>query len=615
MGTIAIEQKREMQKRKKSGDVFKMSRLVNRKSLLSMLIAFAIAVGFAGGSASAQTAHTQSAAKNNPLCARLGKTFQGSSGMQMWCFGPQPNGSVAHKALPKRSGSFSRNVNAANPAEDVSPSGVQAFGQSETSIAAIGPYAVEAWNDSTGFFAPCPSPMNKEETLGFGFSANRGKTFTDKGGYPNANCNQFRYSSDPSVEAWQSGGNDYFYMSGMYDPVFSSSGPPPDNRSFVAVTACKASGTGSTALLSCGQPTTAATSSQCRNQGNNFFFCGFLDKDDMTIDPVHGRLYLSYTEFFINFQTLATTSIIEMAVCDIGTPTGGTGPAGGTAGKPVCFNDSLGSQSNPAPPYMTIADTDPRGCENEGAYPAVDLATGDVYIAYEHNWATNIFLPSCASEPTQDVLNYIPFSCLPLAPQSACARPTAKNGVSLTSMDAAFIPGYNRFPMSDFPRIAVSDVAGTVSIVWNDARFHPTGDILLQSFKLARLTGVQTEPVVINSDTGGWHFMPGLHNTDANGNLNIGFYDRASPNTSVTDVVTALAVSPTATSTPTNSVVTDVSSDWNSVSSIIIPNFGDYTDTYVISTPGAPYTGTRLYVAWSDGRIGDPQPFEANAPV
>ncbi len=45
-------------------------------------------------------------------------------------------------------------------------------------------------------------------------------------------------------------------------------------------------------------------------------------------------------------------------------------------------------------------------------------------------------------------------------------------------------------------------------------------------------------------------------------------------------------------------------SDWNAVSSDIVPNFGDYTDNYI------PYKGDTLYVAWSDGRLGDPQPFE-----
>ena len=64
------------------------------------------------------------------------------------------------------------------------------------------------------------------------------------------------------------------------------------------------------------------------------------------------------------------------------------------------------------------------------------------------------------------------------------------------------------------------------------------------------------------------------------------------------------------TSTPkSNTRVTNVSSNWLAVSSIIIPNFGDYTDNYVV--PGKA-SGGRLFVAWSDGRISVPQPFESS---
>jgi hypothetical protein len=596
-----------------------MSRILYHKSILSVLIAFTLAVAFTGGSASAASAYsavTTSATNHssNPLCQKLGKTFQGSSGMQMWCFGEQPNG--PGQALKSRSsGGASPNVDAANPAEDVSASGVQLYGQSETSIAAIGPYVVEGWNDATSFVATCGAAMNKEEGTGLGFSADGGATFTDEGGLPNAQCTSALYGGDPSVEAWSPGGTPYFYVSSLYNPTFSFSGPPSESRSFVALDACKATGTGSSALLSCSQPVIVAASSQCISFKGGGFACSFLDKDFMSIDPVRGRLYLSFTEFFLNFQTGMSTSTVELAVCDIGTPTGGTGSAGGTAGAPVCFNGGRGSQQVPAPPYMTIAPNDVHGCENEGAYPAVDLATGDVYVAYEHNWATSFLsFPGnlCTSLPVQGVVNYIPFSCLTLAARSACARPKATNGVSVTSMEVASIPGYSRFPMNDFPRIAVSDSAGTVSIVWNDARFHPSGDILMQSFNLASLAGVQTAgPVVINSSSGGWHFLPGLRNADANGNLNISFYSRSSANTAVTDLVVAMAVDPKATSTPTNVLVTDTPTDWGSVSSDINPNFGDYTDTYVIATPDAPFTGTTLFAAWSDGRIGDPQPFSS----
>jgi hypothetical protein len=58
--------------------------------------------------------------------------------------------------------------------------------------------------------------------------------------------------------------------------------------------------------------------------------------------------------------------------------------------------------------------------------------------------------------------------------------------------------------------------------------------------------------------------------------------------------------------------VTDTSSDWNSVSSDIVPNFGDYTDNYV-GLPSGSATASTLFVTWSDGRLGDPQPFVSEA--
>src|ERR1700751_3848279 len=81
-----------------------------------------------------------------------------------------------------------------------------------------GPYVVEAWNDGTGFFAPCGSPQNKEGLTGFGFSNNGGASFTDLGGLPHANCATSRTEGDPSVEVYQVGGKTYFYISSIFIP-------------------------------------------------------------------------------------------------------------------------------------------------------------------------------------------------------------------------------------------------------------------------------------------------------------------------------------------------------------------------------------------------------------
>src|SRR3989441_7053530 len=241
--------------------------------LLTCVIAVLLAV------AAPLDANAAGRPKGNPICAKLGKTIQASSGAQMFCNGPQVNSATAATKLSSSTGAskFGSNVDAATPSEDVTPSGVQMHGQSEVSVAAAGPYVVEAWNDGTGFFAPCGSPQNKEELTGFAFSNNGGASFIDLGGLPNANCATSLTEGDPSVEAYQVGGNTYFYISSIFIPF-----TVPENA--MSVTACKVSGSGSTATLACSQPIVAAISSDCATF-DSFTFCSFLDKEFLSIDP------------------------------------------------------------------------------------------------------------------------------------------------------------------------------------------------------------------------------------------------------------------------------------------------------------------------------------------
>src|SRR5256712_7471271 len=185
----------------------------------------------------------------------------------MFCFGPQSTNAARTLRSPSLTAStstksnagtfnFGLNVDAAAPAEDITPSGVSIQGQSEVSIAAAGPYVVEAWNDGTGFFAPCGSPSNKEELTGYGFSTDGGKTFTDLGGLPNNRCNSSLIEGDPSVEAYTVGGSTYFYISSIFIPF-----TVPQNA--LSVTACKVTGSGSAATLGCSQPIVAAIGSDC----------------------------------------------------------------------------------------------------------------------------------------------------------------------------------------------------------------------------------------------------------------------------------------------------------------------------------------------------------------
>src|SRR6266571_2499185 len=113
--------------------MFFMSRFVNRKSILSVLVALTLVVAFAGGvflrGSVTQAAHASSGKTTKSVfCSKLGKTIQASSGAQMYCFGAQANanGAAIHSNLAIKS--FGPNVNAADPNEDVTPSGVRAYG-------------------------------------------------------------------------------------------------------------------------------------------------------------------------------------------------------------------------------------------------------------------------------------------------------------------------------------------------------------------------------------------------------------------------------------------------------------------------------------------------------
>src|SRR5579883_2537421 len=513
-----------------------MKKLFTNKAILSILVIGTLVSAFVAGLAlrSASGAHAagpKASSASNAFCSRLGKSIGGSSGAWTYCFGPQ-SANASHVNTSSGT-SFGPNVDAANLQEDITPNGTRAYGQSETSIAGNATYVVEAWNDSTGFFAPCPSPMFKEELTGYGFSANAG-------------------TSD------------------------------------IAMDACTATGSGSSATISCKGPFIIATG----GPGD------FLDKDFLSIDPARGRLYASYDRF--GATGLAANGQVELAVCDLSTPA-----------TPVCYPGASTA------PYLIVQPA--QVCENEGAYPAVDIKRGDVYVAWEYNWATNFLGPApCnTTEPLQNRVAYVPFTCLTLTPVSPCGTTPKQVSVNIVSIDTAFIPGFNRTPSSaapanDFPRIAVSDPYGTVTIVWNDTRYHPLGDILLQSYKLVSLGPVQSNPVRINPDTGGMHLMPALRQAQSSGLLDISYYQRDTANTDSTNVDAVLNLSPKTTGAGNKIRVTNVPSAWIDTSSDIIPNFGDYTDNYVQALSQAPYYNDTLYVAWSDGRLGEPQPFEAH---
>ena len=85
------------------------------------------------------------------------------------------------------------------------------------------------------------------------------------------------------------------------------------------------------------------------------------------------------------------------------------------------------------------------------------------------------------------------------------------------------------------------------------------------------------------------------------GSIATSWYDRriGGANSATTDYFSEIR---TAATTPARDMrITTGSTDWVNTSSLIAPNFGDYTDNAS--------SGTTTYFTWSDGRIGVPQPF------
>ena len=110
-----------------------------------------------------------------------------------------------------------------------------------------------------------------------------------------------RLFGDPSVGAYQAGGQTYFYIASLFIP----SNQLQDD---LALTRCTVVGSGATASLSCGQPIVAAASGQCVLHPPKSAGCSFLDKEFVAIDAARARLYISYTDFGVNFSPTDTFS-------------------------------------------------------------------------------------------------------------------------------------------------------------------------------------------------------------------------------------------------------------------------------------------------------------------
>lgn len=493
-----------------------------------------------------------------------------SSGAKAYFLGPNRDGS---SRAPSGDGrvQLGSNVDANNPRKDL------AGGQSETAIAAAGSRVMAGWNDATGFLVT-PSTDRRASLTGVGYSNNGGRSFDDLIGLPNNNPNQ-QWFGDPTIVAVDNGRS--FIVGSLYLPSFGFDCSKKPALLALAVSVATVSTDGS---VSFSRPViTASGGDVCKlQQENPPPNTAFLDKPWLAYDQTSRTLAMSYTRFFFGFGGQSGQGQIEMVRAHV------------PADPSRLSRSDFSSPITIWPEEQTVV--------NQGSYVSV-ASGGDSYISWERNWISNLFngnpyvyihaalVRKGASSPAVGS---------PRAPRVVTTgQVNSSRDGGVKSLDGVFIAGYNRGFGNDFPRIAVNAPQNKVVVVWNDASRHPLGDIYLRSLPMSLDIAGSIEKV--NDDASyALHFLPAV-SVRADGSIATSWYDRrlTGADSTRTDYFGELRA--TSSANGRDFRITTGSSDWNGTSTLIAPNFGDYTDNAS--------SGNTTYYTWSDGRLGVPQPF------
>jgi hypothetical protein len=531
-----------------------------RKLLLlsaSMLVAAMVAAPAIGASASGNAGQGGSATKNG---FTIRDWHMLSSGGQLYFKGPNHPGS-GHSSRPLGP-LFGTNTDPNDPSQDTGG------GQSETAIGAAGKHLVAAWNDVSGFFAPS-STTPQGSVTGVAYSSDGAQTWQDLIGLRNNRPTQ-GWGGDPTVVAID---RSHFLVGSLYLP--SQHFARCRSRLQLAVESIRVLPDGSLAV---GLPVIAADGGTICDPN-----AAFLDKEFMSYDPTTRTLAMSYTRFLpFNYPTTCGNGQIEVVRATV--PPNAATITGSDFSSPIVVQPDSGCQSS------VFA---------SGAYPAVS-PNGDIYVAWENNIQSNQFdgnpyvyimaaeVRAGATTPTTPVTVTI-------------NQQNAQPDGGVKSLDNDLISGYSRGIGQDFPRIAFNAARNRVEIEWNDASLHPLGDIFLKEL-LHGLSNNATAPVrQVNDDQSyALHFLPAV-SVRSDGTVCSSWYDRHlwGADSTKTDYYGECRDGSGANAADFR--ITTGATDWAGTSSLLNPNFGDYTDNTS--------SGTTTYFIWSDGRIGVPQPF------
>lgn len=218
-----------------------------------------------------------------------------------------------------------------------------------------------------------------------------------------------------------------------------------------------------------------------------------------------------------------------------------------------------------------------------GAFPVID-AGGRIYVFWNNGW------PSSSERM--------------LVSYSDDYGDTFSSPVVIAPVCAFNVPGFSRGSVPAFPSVAIDqsglDFDGRLYLTYHSGCQGP-GNAFLTYSDDGGLSW--SEPgVVPDDDSGGIHFSPTV-SVDANGTVNVFFYDRRdNPGTGITNVYFAQSFDGGDTFEP-NILVTEVATNWSATASDITPNMGDYMSSASV--------GTDVLVNWSDGRSGDPDSYFA----
>jgi hypothetical protein len=162
------------------------------------------------------------------------------------------------------------------------------------------------------------------------------------------------------------------------------------------------------------------------------------------------------------------------------------------------------------------------------------------------------------------------------------------------------ISGTDRAPA--FPHMAVDlsggPYTGNIYIAWQSASLSGKGDALLTSSSDGGHTWAA--PLKINDNTVGIDWFPTV-SVDSNGYVHSFFYDRRdNPGTSITNLYYARSTDGGQTFEP-NVRATDTSTNFTTFFGDGSPAWGDYINSAA--------DGTSAVVAYTDGRLGDPDAF------